>query len=76
FVRAVPAAAPAAGLALAPFPPASGAPPFALSFAPPPPVAAAAPLVLTRLLLGRPARRPGFRVRLSPAPFAGRLGSG
>lgn len=76
FVRDVNAAATAAGIAIEQFHPEYGANQFEISLAPQPPVAAADQLVLTRLIIGRTARRHGLRVSLSPAPFAGSIGSG
>ncbi|OSC39811.1 glutamine synthetase family protein [Mycobacterium decipiens] len=76
FVRDVNAAATAAGIAIEQFHPEYGANQFEISLAPLSPVAAADQLVLTRLIIGRTARRHGLRVSLSPAPFAGSVGSG
>lgn len=76
FVREVTRSAAAAGIAIEQFHPEYGANQFELSLAPQPPVAAADQLVLLRLVLGRVARRHGVRVSLSPAPFAGGVGSG
>ena len=76
FVRDINAAATAAGVGVEQFHPEYGANQFEISLAPLPPVAAADQLVLTRLIIGRAARRHGLRVSLSPAPFAGSVGSG
>lgn len=62
FVRDVNAAATAAGIAIEQFHPEYGANQFEISLAPQPPVAAADQLVLTRLIIGRTARRHGLRV--------------
>ncbi len=76
FVRDVNAAATVAGVAIEQFHPEYGANQFEISVAPMAPVAAADQLVLTRIIIGRAARRHGLRVSLSPAPFAGSVGSG
>ena len=76
FVRDVHAAAAAVGVAIEQFHPEYGANQFEISLAPLPPVAAADQLVLTRIIIGRAARRHGLRVSLSPVPFAGSVGSG
>ncbi|OBH88417.1 glutamine synthetase family protein [Mycobacterium sp. E2733] len=76
FVRDVTRSAAAAGVAIEQFHPEYGANQFELSLAPQPPVAAADQLVLLRLIIGRVARRHGVRISLSPAPFAGGVGSG
>ena len=76
FVRDVNAAAAAAGVGIEQFHPEYGANQFEISLAPLAPVAAADQLALTRLIIGRAARRHGLRVSLSPAPFAGSVGSG
>ena len=76
FVRDVIAAAAAAGVGIEQFHPEYGANQFEISLSPLPPVAAADQLVLTRIIIGRAARRHGLRVSLSPAPFAGSVGSG
>ena len=76
FVRDVNAAAATAGVGIEQFHPEYGANQFEISLSPLPPVAAADQLVLTRLIIGRAARRHGLRVSLSPAPFAGSVGSG
>jgi glutamine synthetase len=76
FVRDVIAAAAAAGVGIEQFHPEYGANQFEISLSPLPPVAAADQLVLTRILIGRAARRHGLRVSLSPVPFAGSVGSG
>jgi glutamine synthetase len=76
FVRDVNAAATAAGVGIEQFHPEYGANQFEISLSPLAPVAAADQLALTRLIIGRSARRHGLRVSLSPAPFAGSVGSG
>lgn len=76
FIRDVNASATAAGISIEQFHPEFGANQFEISLAPHPPVAAADQLVLTRLIIGRAARRHGMRISLSPAPFAGGVGSG
>jgi glutamine synthetase len=76
FVRDVIGSATAAGAAIEQFHPEYGANQFEISLAPQPPLAAADQLVLTRLIVGRAARRHGLRISLSPAPFAGSVGSG
>jgi glutamine synthetase len=76
FVRDVNAAATAAGVGIEQFHPEYGANQFEISLSPLAPVAAADQLALTRLIIGRSARRHGLRVSLSPVPFAGSVGSG
>jgi glutamine synthetase len=76
FVRDVIGAATVAGVGIEQFHPEYGANQFEISLAPLPPVAAADQLALIRLIIGRAARRHGRRVSLSPAPFAGSVGSG
>jgi glutamine synthetase len=76
FVRDVIAAAAVAGVEIEQFHPEYGANQFEISLAPLGPVAAADQLVLTRIIIGRAARRHGMRVSLSPAPFADGVGSG
>jgi glutamine synthetase len=76
FVRDVTAAAGSAGVLIEQFHPEYGANQFEVSLAPRTPVAAADQLILTRILIGRIARRYGLRVSLSPVPFAGSVGSG
>ncbi|MGO9508520.1 MAG: glutamine synthetase [Mycobacterium sp.] len=76
FVRDVNAAAAATGVGIEQFHPEYGANQFEISLAPLSPVAAADQLVLTRIIIGRAARRHGLRVSLSPVPFAGSVGSG
>jgi glutamine synthetase len=76
FVRDVNAAATVAGVGVEQFHPEYGANQFEISLSPLSPVAAADHLALTRLIIGRAARRHGLRVSLSPAPFAGSVGSG
>ncbi|WP_099020691.1 type I glutamate--ammonia ligase [Mycolicibacterium palauense] len=76
FIRDVTAAAASAGVSIEQFHPEYGKNQFELSLRPRTPVAAADHLVLTRVILGRVARRHGMRVSLSPVPFAGAVGSG
>ncbi|MBX9639839.1 MAG: glutamine synthetase family protein [Mycobacteriaceae bacterium] len=76
FVRDVIACATSAGVVIEQFHPEYGPNQFELSQAPQPPVAAADQLVLMRIMIGRAARRHGLRISLSPAPFAGGVGSG
>jgi glutamine synthetase len=76
FVRDVIAAASASGVAIEQLHPEYGANQFEVSLAPQSPVAAADQLVLTRIIVGRVARRHGVRVSLSPAPFVGSIGCG
>ena len=76
FVRDVIAAAAACGVGIEQFHPEYGANQFEISLTPLAPVAAADQLILTRIIIGRAARRHGLRVSLSPAPFAGSVGSG
>jgi|SRR5271166_3516866 len=76
FVRDVNAAATVAGVPIEQFHPEYGANQFEISLAPHPPVAAADQLALTRIIIGRAARRHGLRISLSPAPFASGAGSG
>jgi glutamine synthetase len=76
FLRDVIAATTAAGVGVEQFHPEYGANQFEISLAPRAPVAAADQLVLTRIIIGRAARRYGLRVSLSPAPFGNNVGSG
>jgi len=76
FVRDVTGAAAAAGVGIEQLHPEYGANQFEISLSPLPPVAAADQLALTRLIIGRAARRHGMRVSFSPAPFADNVGSG
>jgi glutamine synthetase len=76
FVRDVTEAATAAGVAIEQLHPEYGANQFEISLAPQSPVAAADALILTRIIVGRVARKHGLRVSLSPVPFAGSVGSG
>ena len=71
FVRDVIAAASVSGVAIEQFHPEYGANQFEISLTPQSPVAAVDQLVLTRMIIGRIARRYGLRVSLSPAPFVG-----
>ncbi|HEY1442187.1 MAG TPA: glutamine synthetase family protein, partial [Mycobacterium sp.] len=74
--RDVIATAATAGVGIEQFHPEYGANQFEISLSPLPPVAAADQLALTRIIIGRAARRHGLRISLSPAPFAGSVGSG
>jgi glutamine synthetase len=76
FVRDVIASAAASGVSIEQFHPEYGPNQFELSLTPLTPVAAADQLVLTRIIIGRVARRHGMRVSFSPVPFAGSVGSG
>jgi glutamine synthetase len=76
FVRDVHVAAAAAGIGIEQFHPEYAANQFEISLSPLPPVAAADQLALIRLIISRVARRHQLRVSLSPAPFAGSVGSG
>jgi glutamine synthetase len=76
FIRDVHAAASTAGVGIEQFHPEYAANQFEISLSPLAPVAAADQLALTRLIISRVARRHGLRVSLSPAPFAGNVGSG
>jgi glutamine synthetase len=76
FVRDVIAKAAGSGVGIEQFHPEYGANQFEISLSPLPPVAAADQLVLIRIIIGRVARRHGLRISLSPAPFAGSVGSG
>ncbi|ORV38370.1 glutamine synthetase family protein [Mycobacterium conspicuum] len=76
FIRDVHAAAVTAGVGIEQFHPEYAANQFEISLSPLAPVAAADQLALTRLIISRVARRHGLRVSLSPAPFAGNVGSG
>jgi glutamine synthetase len=76
FVRDVMEAATTSGVVIEQLHPEYGANQFEISLAPQSPVAAADQLVLTRIIVGRVARRYGFRVSLSPVPFVGSVGSG
>jgi glutamine synthetase len=76
FVRDVTAAASISGVVIEQFHPEYGANQFEISLTPQSPVAAADQVVLTRIIIGRVARRYGLRVSLSPAPFVGEAGCG
>jgi glutamine synthetase len=76
FVKDVTDAAATAGVVIDQLHPEYGANQFEISLAPKSPVAAADQLVLTRIIVGRVARRHGLRISLSPVPFAGSVGSG
>jgi glutamine synthetase len=76
FVRDVIGAAAAAGVGIEQLHPEYAANQFEISLSPLPPVAAADQLAVTRLILGRTARRHGLRISLSPAPFVGGVGCG
>jgi glutamine synthetase len=76
FVRDVIAATSVSGVAIEQFHPEYGANQFEISLTPQSPVAAVDQLVLTRIIIGRIARRYGVRVCLSPTPFVGSAGCG
>jgi glutamine synthetase len=76
FVRDVTAAAATSGVVIEQLHPEYGANQFEISLTPQSPVAAADQLVLTRLIIGRVARRYGLRISLSPTPFVGDVGCG
>jgi glutamine synthetase len=76
FVRDVIKAAALSGIGIEQLHPEYGANQFEISLSPLSPVAAADQLALTRIVIGRAARRHGLRVSLSPMPFAGSVGSG
>jgi glutamine synthetase len=76
FVRDVIRAAALSGVGIEQLHPEYGVNQFEISLSPLPPVAAADQLVLTRMIVGRAARRYGLRVSLSPMPFADSVGSG
>jgi glutamine synthetase len=76
FVRDVTRAATVAGVGIEQIHPEYAFSQFEISLSPLPPVAAADQLALTRIIIGRAARRHGLRVSLSPVPFAGSVGSG
>src|SRR6267154_6827199 len=76
FVRDVIAAASVSGVAIEQFHPEYGANQFEISLTPQSPVAAVDQLMLTRVIVGRIARRYGLRVSLSPSPFVGDVGCG
>jgi glutamine synthetase len=76
FVRDVTGAAAAAGVGIEQIHPEYAFHQFEISLSPLSPVAAADQLALTRIIIGRTARRHGLRVSLSPMPFAGNVGSG
>jgi glutamine synthetase len=76
FVRDVIRAAAQSGVGIEQLHPEYAANQFEISLSPLAPVAAADQLALTRIIIGRAARRHGLRVSLSPMPFAGSVGSG
>ena len=76
FVHDVTAAAAVSGVVIEQLHPEYGANQFEISLTPQSPVAAADQLMLTRLIIGRVARRYGLRVSLSPTPFVGDVGCG
>jgi glutamine synthetase len=76
FVRDVHTSASVSGVEIEQFHPEYGLNQFEISLSPQPPVAAADQLVLIRMVVSRVARRHGYRVSLSPTPFAGSVGSG
>jgi len=76
FVRDVLGAAALADVGIEQLHPEYGTNQFEISLTPLAPVAAADQLALTRIIVGRAARRHGLRVSVSPAPFADGVGSG
>lgn len=76
FVRDVLNAATGSGVSIEQFHPEYGINQFEISLTPHSPITAADQLVLMRIIIGRVARRYGYRVSLSPVPFAGSVGSG
>jgi glutamine synthetase len=76
FVRDVTNAATGSGVSIEQFHPEYGINQFEISLTPQSPIAAADQLMLMRIIIGRVARQYGFRVSLSPVPFAGSVGSG
>ncbi len=76
FVRDVTNAATSSGVSIEQLHPEYGLNQFEISLTPQSPTAAADQLVLIRMIVGRVARQYGFRVSLSPVPFAGSVGSG
>lgn len=76
FVRDVIAAASVSGISIEQLHPEYGGSQFEISLAPQSPVVAADQLVLTKIIIGRVARRHGMRVSLSPSPFVGTAGCG
>jgi glutamine synthetase len=76
FVRDVIAAASVAGVAIEQLHPEYAAGQFEISLAPRSPVDSVDQLMLTRIVVGRVARRYGMRVSFSPAPFVGEAGCG
>lgn len=76
FIREVLAECHAAGIGVDQLHPEYGRSQFELSIEPRDPIAAADQLVLTRLVLGRVARRHGLRISFSPKPFADGVGCG
>ncbi len=76
FVRDVLRAAALSGVGIEQLHPEYAVNQFEVSLSPLAPVAAADQLALTRIIIGRTARRHGLRVSLSPMPFADSVGSG
>ncbi|OHV05502.1 glutamine synthetase family protein [Mycobacterium talmoniae] len=76
FIRDIIATAATAGVGVEQIHPEYGVNQFEVSLTPQSPVAAADQLVLTRIIIGRVARRHGLRVSLSPTPFTDGVGSG
>ncbi len=76
FVRDVLRAAALSGVGIEQLHPEYAVNQFEVSLSPLAPVAAADQLALTRIIIGRAARRHGLRVSLSPMPFADSVGSG
>jgi glutamine synthetase len=76
FVRDVIAATSVSGVAIEQLHPEYGTNQFEISLTPQSPVAAVDQMVLTRIIVGRIARRYGLRVSMSPVPFVGSVGCG
>ncbi|MGV9712179.1 glutamine synthetase family protein [Gordonia sp. NPDC003424] len=76
FVRDVLADCAVAGVGVEQLHPEYGLSQFEISIEPRDPIAAADQLVLTRIIVGRVARRHGIRVSFSPKPFADDVGCG
>jgi glutamine synthetase len=76
FVRDITVAAASSGVGIEQFHPEYGLNQYEISLSPLSPVTAADQLVLTRIIIGRVARRYGMRASFSPVPFTGSVGSG
>jgi glutamine synthetase len=76
FIRDIVQAADETGVGIEQIHPEYGFNQFEISLSPLAPVAAADQLALTRIIVGRAARRRGLRVSLSPLPFADSVGCG